>query len=84
MTAHQVRQRLGGQREVVQEQVLEDGGEQRFHFRFRNEGDPVLQENSPGADELERLGEMNLVVAGAAGAKTVDLNFAMELGVENR
>ena len=72
MKAHQVRQRLGCQRKVVWEQVLEDGGEQSLHFCFRNKGDAVLEEHPTGANKFERLGEMNFVVVGAGGAEELN------------
>ncbi len=60
----------------MQQQILEDGREQGLHLRFWNEGDPVLQKDAAAPDEIERLGEVNLVVVGAGHIKKRNLEMS--------
>ena len=47
---YQVRQGLSSESEVVEEETLEDRGQQTLDFSRRNKGDPVLQVDATRSD----------------------------------
>lgn len=45
----------------MEKEALEDGRQQTFDLRRRNEGDPVLQVDTTRSDKLQSFKEVNLV-----------------------
>jgi hypothetical protein len=58
---YQIWQGFTGESEVVEKEALEDGRQQTFDLRRRNEGDPVLQVDTTKSDKLQSFKEVNLV-----------------------
>ena len=58
---YQIWQGFAGESEVVEKEALEDGRQQTFDLRRRNEGDPIFQVDTTRSDKLQSFKEVNLV-----------------------